>query len=719
MLSRVRAHRTTAAVPTARPRRSKGARARLAVLVSGVLATGALAAGVLPETATDVPTGPVPAPAAAAPVAAPPVVPTSQHPEDPTGAGTHVGSGSGPQHVAVTQAHHDEDRAGDQGPGAVGAGAAAPVTPPSTGSPTPTAPTGTAGTAVGASPSPASAPAPTTSAPAPTAAAAPAPGVVVGTLGRVWAEELAPELHAPHAHDEVAAGHDAADHPARLSTYLVTDGPAYPVDGEAMSDVAVGATVTAELGAPAAAGDAHPVLARLAVVPPVLPADALAYGEGSRDLFGLAAASVVHDVTVVLATPKGATRDSMTVDSVRAAVEGGASSFWNAQSRSQRGFAVSRAFGWQTLTSTCDKPYALWHEVAARVGFTAGPRKHLLVYIPPSAGCGAGLGTVGEGPDSGGLSWVGYASTSIVAHELGHNMGLGHSNGLLCTSSQDGRYTSGLWQPGCSEHRYRDYYDVMGISWANLGSLAAPQADALGVLRSTEKLQTAASVRVQLVPQTSDGLRVLRVDDPAGPYFVEYRVATGWDAWLSNNYRGLDAGVLVHRHHPGEAREVLLLDGSLTTGTRTDDWRAALAPGTSLTTASGSTRIVVEKQTTGAATIAVHRDGVAPSDVEPPAGTAQVEILSPAPTGTAGTVVFSGVGTAPEGTLRWELRQDGVVRSTGSTATGVNGSFDTFHIPVALPAGTFTMRVWVSDDSDGETTADPTLLLDETTITLT
>ncbi len=80
--------------------------------------------------------------------------------------------------------------------------------------------------------------------------------------------------------------------------------------------------------------------------------------------------------------------------------------------------------------------------------------------------------------------------------------------------------------------------------------------------------------------------------------------------------------------------------------------------------------------------------------------------------------MFTGVATAPEGTLRWDVRQDGSRKASGTAQTGANGTFDSFQVPVALPAGRFTFRVWVPDESSGEGTVDPLLLQDETMLTV-
>jgi len=421
---------------------------------------------------------------------------------------------------------------------------------------------------------------------------------VVGELVQAWADPA----KVSEADDEQYA--------SPLTWVETDDGETVRIPTDQVEDLPVGATVEVAVGdevldeASEETGlePAREVLAAEVVAPAADPPPAPA------------AARLTNQVTVVMVVPQGGVQDSTTLTQVVDAVNGPVATFWSEESQGAIRIGVTASHDWMATTASCSTPTALWDEVAGAVGFTPGPGKHLLLYVtsaPASlSGCSYGLGQVGSGPASGGRMYVRDTVTSVIAHELGHNFRLGHSSGRQC----DGAIEAGT----CRTVAYRDDYDVMGVSWEQVGSLNAAQANLLNVLPGAQTatvLASGAGDRLTLAPLSGrSGIRAARlVDDDGQEYWLEYRTASGRDAWLtgSSNRFGLQAGVLLHRGTspslvPAPSDTSLLLDGTPSVTTRWDaDMQTALPVGTAVSVSGGDLTVSVESQTSAGAVVQV------------------------------------------------------------------------------------------------------------------
>jgi hypothetical protein len=333
------------------------------------------------------------------------------------------------------------------------------------------------------------------------------------------------------------------------------------------------------------------------------------------------AAPAAHRVYVALAVPSGVTAATPTAAAARTMVAR-VSRYWSDQTGGQVTFSASQVLAYRSAY-TCGDYYGMWAEGLRRMPQASGPGRHLVVVVPSSAlaqGCAYGLGTVGAVGADGNLVHVTGLNQSLLAHELGHNLGLYHSNSLRCGGAQDRPMVSRQF-PGCQAKGYDDLFDVMGFSGATYGegNLNAVHLDGMGLLpRAVRKIPAGSGVTTARISplSTTMGARTLKVTDSSGAhYFVEYRTNSGRDSVGRVNPFQPAWGVRVLREDPAAPASAGSYELDATPTSQGQDYNRSIPVGGVFTAASGklTLRVKAADSTGATVTIASWTSAVVPS----------------------------------------------------------------------------------------------------------
>jgi hypothetical protein len=259
------------------------------------------------------------------------------------------------------------------------------------------------------------------------------------------------------------------------------------------------------------------------------------------------AATIGHTLTVLPVYWGSA--DAATPSSLTAAAQA-AGQYWNTQSAGRIAVQAS-VRPWVKIADpvSCNTGTLFNAALAANGSPPVSATQHVLVYFPYRSDCGwAGQASVGSG-----RIWVnGTQLVDVFAHELGHNLGLGHAQTMTC--AQNGVYVP-LAVPVtsyCSQQPYGDWADVMGIG-TNMatGNLNSAFADYLGFASVTAVSNPPSSPTTARINPLGafSGTRAMKLNTGEGTLYLDYRPSVapdvrkpGWGG-VQAHLRRLENGV--------------------------------------------------------------------------------------------------------------------------------------------------------------------------------
>lgn len=387
-------------------------------------------------------------------------------------------------------------------------------------------------------------------------------------------------------------------------------------------------------------------------VPPAIPHDVIMPIEGvpwdtseeERHLARGQTGVEWHSVVVVKALPPGVNEASAeSNDADIAASIRGVDEYFSRETGGKIRFRLERVEPWVQVAQ-CNGGGAgnMWKDWANRTGTSRKVLTHYMFYIPDSTACDApGLAEVQQDRTRGGFGYVSWPDFrgDILAHELGHNLGLLHANLVDCPGTKmDAKFTGfsvtrrAILSGDCTEQPYGDRYDIMGIGWrssfSQFGSMSPvhfPQLDA----HSSDMLEVSESgfVTISASDKPGDAPRYPTIKSPNGEMIrLEYRSETTTNSWMPGAHLGT-RGLLIRREYAmtmdasspySKLKYGLLMNGNKNYPKDASNIDSRMLPrGETFATEDGKVKVTLMNAESGSAVAKVVVNGIEPAPAGP------------------------------------------------------------------------------------------------------